>query len=177
MTKKEIEAATNAISAEDQATYIRLMNLYELQDAADRVEAYCDLMGYAYSEIGDDFDFQNLVDQFDRNVTSDETEDDVWDSIISKTVAEYMQTRPQDGEYTFRKGRWATVGMSYQMYGYVDVPLPDQLPDDPDNDGGAIEAYINDQFDQIKLPERASYVDESAELDFEMLEIHNPEKH
>lgn len=74
---------------------------------------------------------------------------------------------------TFRKGRWAKVGMSYEMYGYVNVPIPDDIDV---YDDYAIQEYLEEHLDEIKLPDNAEYVGDSAQLDMEFCEIKTPPK-
>ena len=64
-------------------------------------------------------------------------------------------------------------GMAYEMYGYQETFVPDDLAGDED----AIRDYINDHLDAIPLPDNAEYMPASAEADFEgLFEVLNTEE-
>lgn len=76
-------------------------------------------------------------------------------------------------ESTYNKGRTAKVGMSYEMYGYVTIPIPDDFDAD---DEYALREYLDEHLDETELPDNAEYVFGSAQFDYEFCEIKEPPK-
>ena len=62
-------------------------------------------------------------------------------------------------------------GMVWQCYGYQDIELPDDIDI---NDEDAVQEYLENNWDNIPLPE-GEYVSGSDELDLEFMEAYECE--